>query len=255
MSGGLAGRGIVITRPQPQTAALAARIAAAGGRALPFPAIEIRDTARLAELDAVIDRLDDYQVAIFISPNAAERALRRILARRRWPATLAAAAIGPGSAAALVALGLGEVTVPAQRHDSEGLLATPLLRSVAVRRVVIFRGNGGRELLAAGLRARGAAVDVVECYRRERPQADAAPLVEAWSRGEVDAVAVTSSEGLRNLFAMLGGAGTTLLCATPLFVPHPRIAALARDLGCTRVFECEAGDSGLIAALQAHFRE
>ena len=81
------------------------------------------------------------------------------------------------------------------------------------------------------------------------------PFMETPLANKAAGLVPSSSEGLRNLFAMLGGAGTTLLCATPLFVPHPRIAALARDLGCTRVFECEAGDSGLIAALQAHFRE
>jgi uroporphyrinogen-III synthase len=253
MSAALGGRGIVITRPRQQSAALAAMIAEAGGRALLFPVIEIRDTDRLAELDAAIGRLHEFDIAVFISPNAAERALRRIGARR-WPRGLAAAAIGPGGAAALAAQGVTGVTVPARRFDSEGLLGTPLLQSAAGKRVVIFRGNGGRELLAEALRARGAAVEVVECYRRERPQADARPLLAAWARGEVDAVTVTSSEGLRNLFALLGAAGEAPLRATPLFVPHPRIAAVARELGCARVIACDAGDSGLIAALEAHFR-
>ena len=250
----LDGRGIVVTRPQQQCAALVRMIEGAGARALLFPAVEIRDTDRLAGLDAAIDRLHEYRIAIFISPNAAERALRRILARRAWPPALAAAAIGPAGAAALAARGVAGVTVPARHFDSEGLLDTPLLRSVAGQRVVIFRGNGGRELLATVLRERGAAVDVVECYRRECPAADAAPLLAAWSRGQVDAVTVTSSEGLRNLFAMLGPAGAAVLRGTPLFVPHPRIAAVARDLGCAAVIECAAGDSGLMAALQAHFK-
>lgn len=254
MKGALAGRGIVVTRPQQQSAALAAMITAAGGRAFQFPVIEIRDTDKTAELDAAIDRLDDYHIAIFISPNAAERALNRIVARRRWPQALAVAAVGPGGAAVLAAQGIAGVTVPAKRFDSEGLLGTPLLQSVAGRRVVIFRGNGGREFLAEALRERGAAVDVVECYRRERPQADAAPLLAAWSRGEVDAVTVTSSEGLRNLFEMIGAAGEVLLRATPVFVPHPRIAAVAREMGCAEVITGDAGDRGLFAALQAHFQ-
>lgn len=254
MKGALAGRGIVITRPQQQSATLAAMIAEAGGRALRFPVIEIRDTEKTAELDALIDRLDDYHVAIFISPNAAERALGRITTRRHWPATLAAAAVGPGGAAVLAAQGIADVTVPARRFDSEGLLGTPLLQTVAGRRVVIFRGNGGREFLAEALRERGAAVDVVECYRRQRPQADAVPLLTAWTRGEVDAVTVTSSEGLHNLFVMLGPTGEASLRVTPVFVPHPRIAAVARELGCTSVITTDAGDRGIFAALQAHFR-
>ena len=89
---------------------------------------------------------------------------------------------------------------------------------------MIFRGDGGRELLGDTLRARGATVDYVECYRRARPAADAGPLVRALERGEIDAVVVSSSEGLRNLFDMVGEAGRQRLQRTPLFAPHARIA-------------------------------
>jgi uroporphyrinogen-III synthase len=117
--------------------------------------------------------------------------------------------------------------------------------------VVIFRGDGGRELLGDTLRERGATVDYVECYRRARPNADIEPLLKRWGRGEIDAVTVSSSEGLRNLYDMLGKLGQAWLRRTPLFAPHARIAENARALGCERVVETGPADEGLCAGLVA----
>jgi uroporphyrinogen-III synthase len=66
-------------------------------------------------------------------------------------------------------------------------------------------------------------------------------------------VTITSSEGMRNLFAMVGPSGQPMLQQTPLFAPHPRIAAVARELGCRHVIETAPGDDGLMDALLRHF--
>ncbi len=216
----LTGRGIVVTRPAHQAEPLAGMIRAAGGNAIVFPVLEILDTADIQPLVEVIDRLDDYSLAIFISPNAVMRAMNQIVARRAWPAGLRAAAVGKGSVKELRRFGINDVIAPARVFDSERLLELPQLQSVAGQRVVIFRGDGGRELLGDTLAARGASVEYVECYRRARPRADAAPLLKAWARNEVHAVTVTSSEGLRNLFEMVGKLGQSWLRRTPVLVPH-----------------------------------
>ena len=249
-AGPLAGCGIVVTRPAAQAASLAEAIRAAGGHAILFPVIEILDPADIQPLIDVIDRIETCSLAIFISPNAVVRAMSQITARRTWPPGLRAAAIGKGGVKALQRFGINEVIVPTRSFDSEGLLALPQLQTVAGQRVVIFRGDGGRELLGDTLTARGAQVEYVECYRRARPHADAAPLLKAWAHDEVHAITVTSSEGLCNLFEMVGEPGLSWLRRTPVFVPHPRIAAAARELGCGQVIESAPGDEGLIAALQ-----
>ncbi len=254
-AGPLAGRGIVVTRPASQAAPLAAMIRAAGGRPILFPVLEILDTADIAPLNAAADGLDRFDLAIFISPNAVLRAMNQIVARRSWPPGLRAAVVGKGSARELKRFGITDVIAPARAFDSEGLLALPELQQVAGRRVVIFRGDGGRELLGDTLVARGADVEYVECYRRARPRADAAPLLRAWARNEVDAVTVTSSEGLRNLFEMVGRLGQSWLRRTPLLAPHPRIAAAARELGCGNVMETAPGDEGLMNALSQLFHQ
>ena len=247
----LADKGIVVTRPAHQAQPLARSIEAAGGRPVLFPVIEIRDVEDLGAFTRVVDRLDEFDLAVFISPNAAERAIGMILGRRALPPQLKLAAIGAGGARALAARGITGVIAPQGRSDSEALLELP--KVAGARRVAIFRGVGGREHLGEALAARGAAVEYAECYRRGRPDLDPRPLIEAWARREVDAVTVTSSEGLRNLFEMTGAAGLEPLRSTPLFVPHPRIAAGARALEVRNVVVTGPGDDGLLTGLVAYF--
>lgn len=247
----LAGRRIVVTRPAGQNEPLAALIAAAGGTAIPFPAIAILDAEDPAPLAAAAARLDGYDLAVFVSANAVDRALAVIRARREWPAALSAATVGPASAAALRRHGVARVVVPSTGFDSEALLAEPALQAVGGQRVVIFRGDGGRELLGDTLQVRGASVEYVTCYRRARPDADAGALIALLARGEIDAVTVSSSEGARNLFEMVGEGGREGLRRTPLFAPHARIAAAARVLGCEQVVETAPADEGIAAALTA----
>ena len=120
------------------------------------------------------------------------------------------------------------------------------MQDVRGLRVVIFRGDGGRELLGETLTTRGAAVEYAVCYRRAKPTFDVAPLLEAWARHGVVAVIVTSSEGLRYFCERIGAAGQAWLRTTPVVVPHPRIAATAHELGLTCVVESEAGDEALV---------
>lgn len=248
----LAGIGVLVTRPRAQAEPLAALIEAAGGRALRFPVIEIlppHDSAPLAQAGA---RLHQYDIAIFISPNAVATALNAITARRAWPATTQIGCVGKGSAKALRQFGLVPQLVPGERFDAEALAALPALTHVAGKKIVIFRGDGGREVLSNLLTARGASVTYVECYRRARPEADTATLLRQWARGEIDIVTVTSGQGLRNLFDMLGALGQQWLVKTPIVVVSERIAALCRELGFKSApIVAPASDAGIVSALKA----
>lgn len=252
--GRLAGRTIVVTRPLAQCAPLVEAIRGEGGDALVFPLLRILPADDPRPLTDAVAHLDDYAVAVFISPNAVDHSLPAILARGPWPAGLVPAAVGQGTVRALAAHGIGGCIVPAGRFDSEALLARPELAAehVGGRRIAIFRGDGGRELLADTLRERGAHVDCITCYRRSGPAAGFGQLLEAWRAGRLDAIVVSSSEGLRYLVAGLDEAGRERLRQTPLFVPHERIAGIARELGLARVELTEAADSGLIRGLLAY---
>ena len=177
-----------MTRPYTRAAVLAKAIEREGGRALLYPAIEIRDIEDAQPLYAIIDRLEAFDLAVFVSPNAVRKALDFVRARHAtgWPPHLRVAAIGRGSRHELEQRGFAGVIAPPGRSDSEALLELLERETLPLARVVIFRGEGGREMLAQALSARGAKVEYAECYRRVRPQLDAAPLRSAWARGEVD---------------------------------------------------------------------
>lgn len=252
MTAPLAGRTVLVTRPAGQAAALVQAIQAAGGAAYAFPALAVEAVPADA-LAGPLARLRAADIAIFISPSAAQFGIVAIRSAGGLSPATAVFAVGPGTARALAAQGVGGVVTP-DGQDSEALLALPQLADVARKRVVIVRGVGGRPLLAETLAARGAQVDFLECYRRVLPQADAAPLLARWQAGGIDAVTVTSAETLANLAALLGDAGAPLLLRTPLFAPHEKIAEAARRFGVAHVIATPGGDAGLVDGLINWFR-
>lgn len=243
----------MVTRPAGQATHLAEALVALGAHPVLFPVLAIEALADITPLlDAAI-RLDQYDWAMFVSPNAVDHALGAILARRPWPAAVRVATVGQGSEMALAKHGIVDVVAPRERFDSEALLALPEFAEVRGKRVVIFRGDGGRDLFGDTLKERGARVDYVVCYRRTRPALDPAPLLRLWSEGRLDAVTVTSSEGLRNLYEMIGKLGQGWLRRTPTFVPHARIAEQAAALGLHNVVCTAPADAGLLAGLNDYF--
>jgi uroporphyrinogen-III synthase len=247
--GPLAGVGVIVTRPQRQAAVFASRIAALGGAPLIWSAIVIEPPKDAAQLDDVHARLEQYDIAIFVSANAVEFGARPA---RTWPAQLRVFAPGPGTAEALAAAGIADARIPAKSWDSEGLLELPDLTDVAGKRIVIFRGEGGREFLGNALRMRGASVDHVPCYRRVAPQAGAEGLIEAVRDARANALTLTSSEGVDNLMAALDVQGRALIAKLPTFAAHARIADRAREHGLS-VVETAGGDGGLLAGLLEWF--
>jgi uroporphyrinogen-III synthase len=242
----LAGLKIVVTRPRDQAMQLARSIEQAGGVPLLFPLLDIAAVQDTRELNEQISRLAEFDLAIFISPNAVNYGIAAIRAEGELPPKLKIATVGQGSAKALRDLGIANVIAPTERFDSEGLLALPELQNVAGSHVMIFRGDGGRELLGDTLKARGATVEYACCYQRSKPQQDAGVLLAAVP----DAVSVTSSEALGYLWQMLDDIAKEFLRDTTLFVPHPRIAELAKQQGWRHVRLTGSGDDGLMSTLK-----
>jgi uroporphyrinogen-III synthase len=251
--GPLSGCGIVVTRPREHAGDLAARIRAAGGEPFLFPTIEILPVEDTGALAGLIARLDRFRFAIFVSPTAVMKGYGTIAAHRAWPTQLRVAAVGAGTAQALERAGFRGVIAPSGQADSEALAALPELQELRGREIVIFRGQGGREWLRSTLEGRGARVEYAECYRRGRPAADPGPLLARWRSGGIAAASVTSAEGLENFFGMLGPAGASHLRATPVFVPHARIAKAAAGLGVREVVVTGRGDERTVAGMAGFF--
>lgn len=251
---GLVGVGVLVTRPAGQSGPLASRIGAEGGTPILFPALEIEGLPE-AEIASALGGIAAVDLAVFVSPNAARFALAA-LARKGGPGFAARyAAVGPGTAAELSRAGVREIISPESGFDSEALLAVLPLDDWAGRRVVIFRGNGGREVLGEELKSRGASVTSVTCYRRARPAGDMRGLHPLWQGGGIQACVATSAEIVANLFAMAGEAARPWLCQTPIFVPHARVAATAFADGARTLFVTGVGDPALVRGLLDWFAQ
>lgn len=245
----LAGVCVAVTRPREQADTLVSLIEAHGGSAIQLPTIEIRALHDPRPLHDLIDRLSEFDVAIFVSPIAVDKAMFAIRARREWPQNLRVAAVGPSTAAALEAHGVKVDLIPAAGFDSESLLGLPELRRVTRLRVVILRGVGGRELLAHTLETRGAVVEYGECYRRAKPRGGTAHLFQP--QQPVDIVTVSSVEGVQNLVAMTGSADRVRLLELPMAVSSQRIARATRELNWQGDIVVAAGatDAALVHAM------
>jgi len=249
---------VVITRPLAQAVGLAQRVTALGRQAVIFPLLEIRPLDDPQALQATLAALEDYALVAFVSPNAIDAAFAHI---GKWPATVPIAVMGEGSKLALAAHGVTSANAiiyspqNAERTDSESLLEVLDLTALRGRKVLIVRGDSGRELLADRLREQGVAVTHVAAYTRS------APALCAASRQQLHTLLerkndwiVTSSEALRilvNMVAQLDDpAGVAKMQQQRIVVPHARIAETAQKEGFLDVLQTGSGDERLLAALQ-----
>jgi uroporphyrinogen-III synthase len=244
---------ILITRPVMPASRTATRLAALGATPLVFPTTIIEPPADAAPLNAALAKISDYYAAIFVSPSAAEMTLAPLgSVPRKLPGELHVFAPGPGTAEELNVRGIADVAMPETSFDSEGLLALPSLQAGVIRgkKIVIFRGNDGRELLRQELVKRGATVDAITAYHRRAPNTPPTGLLELLRAGKVNALSAMSSDAVTHLVPLVPiNERATLLFALPVYASHERIAITARHVGFRNVIETEAGDAGLITAL------
>jgi uroporphyrinogen-III synthase len=250
---------VVITRPRQQAEPLARAVAALGRTPVILPLLDISPLPDETLLRAALARLRDYALVAFVSPNAVDAAFAHIDA---WPADVALAVVGEGSRAALARHGIGgdryriHVPLDASRSDSEHLLQALDTGALAGRKVLVVRGETGRELLPDALRAAGIDVETVAAYRRAVPflTPDLAASLRTLLAAPNDWI-VTSSEALRGLAGLVeqldGGASVAKLQQQRLIVPHARIAETAGALGFKAVTLTGSGDERLLAALQS----
>ncbi|MDR1850060.1 MAG: uroporphyrinogen-III synthase [Zoogloeaceae bacterium] len=250
----LAGKTIVVTRPRAQADALADGIRQAGGKAYVFPLLEILPCPDLIPLRKAANHLANVSFAIFISANAVRYAIPAI--RDIWPEQLVAVAPGAGTAKALADAGITRCIMPKERFDSEGLLALPEFAAdkVAGREIIIFKGEGGRELLADTLKERGAKVFSAPVYRRNATQEGQEEFFTRLAARQFNAMTLSSSEALRHLLEQAAVRPNILhfLHALPLFTTHPRIVEQAETAGFTRVICTDTDDTGLLTGLCAY---
>ncbi|OAN19166.1 uroporphyrinogen III synthase [Photobacterium jeanii] len=223
---------VLITRPTPDGEQLTQQLNAAGIKAIAHPLLTIEAGNGLPALISQLNLLQPGDFLIAVSVHAVNLAHNYILSHcASWPKNVHYIAVGQKTAAALQHATGQAVSQPIQRSDSEGLLALPELAAVNQRRVVILRGNGGRELIHQTLTERGAEVEYCECYRRSLLPLDGEQLCQQWQAQGVSALVVTSGEQLAHLCAAIPPHAQAWFYQCQLYVPSQRIADQAQQLG------------------------
>lgn len=242
---------IVITRPRDQSVKLAEKLKNLGATTTVFPAIEITPLNDQTEKNEIIKKLKKADMLIFISRNAVAHSSK--LLQQCWekqPDNLVVAAIGHGTAEKLAEINWQAALLPQKRPlNSENLLDLEELASMNVseKKIVVVRGDSGRELLAYTLRERGALVDYAEVYHRLKPQADIIPILEK----QPDVIITTSNEGLQNLYDMTPANLHENLLDCQLLVISESMGELVDQLGfsASPIVSNGASDEAIIQAL------
>ncbi|KAA3626263.1 MAG: uroporphyrinogen-III synthase [Proteobacteria bacterium] len=219
--------------------------------------IEIEPVALDDELKRRLASIGTFDIVIFVSPNAVEHGMTLLKAvGARLPAGVIVAAVGRASARALASLGVVGVLFPAQRSNSEELLECDELTRVKGKRVVIFRAQDGRELLADTLRARGADVEYAGVYRRVASRVDALCVLSRWLDADCRVLVLTSGAAARVLLDRTPETLRQRLFGSPLAVFGERLRDTCREAGWRGpIGVCNAaGDDGLVDAMASLIR-
>lgn len=251
MPADLHGLRVLVTRPVHQAKALCDKLQQQGAIAVAFPTLEIlpiapEDPSATTLRQHFLD-LDHYHAVLFVSANAAHYAFQWI--DSYWPQLPLGVhwlAVGNATAARLQQLGI-PCSVQSGSMDSEALLKDPRLQQLEHTKILICRGDSGRELLRDTLISRGATVDYAELYRRQRPRYSQAEIESRIYQSPPSAMLVSSGEALSNLFTLTG---QRPLLDQILVVPSQRVAEQARTMGFkTVVTAANATDDAMITAL------
>ena len=247
----LSGITVWVTRPAHQAGELCRMIKEKQGAPLLLPTLVIRPYREEARAEEYRRLLAAADIVIFISKNAVIHALEQFPHLAATVQGKTVLGVGEATVRCLNTTGFGQVR-PAGSGGSEGLLRLPVLDETAIsgKRVVILRGLGGLEELRDGLLERGAVVDYLEVYQRDKPDISQAQMTEFWHDQRPDAVIITSLTGLDNLVEMTPSAEHSRLLGTPMVVMSERIRQHAAESGFGRIaVAADNTDEGLVDAL------
>ena len=278
---------VIVTRPVRECQHWVKRLQRLGFAAEALPLIEIGPAADPLDVQALQnawDTLDAYAACMFVSGNAvsyffkknkplaqvkhAQEAIKNVANEfaASLPPHLRMMAPGPGTAAALLAVGVpaSQIDGPAPdaaQFDSQALWASVGVRDWQDQRVLIVRGQTisrqcdepanatapGRDWIARQWTSAGATVDFLRVYARRAPQPSSALLQRARAASSDGSVwLLSSSEAVENLVAM----GGIDLSRARAVATHPRIAEAARAAGWGEVIESRPKLEDITAALR-----
>lgn len=200
----LAGKTIVITRPQHQASEFTHRLTDLGAEVIEFPTIEIVPPDSWAPLDEAIDHLHEYDWIIFTSANGVRSFVRRLQERGKSTHELKGirfCAIGPRTAGEMKKESIEVHLVPSE-YRAEAVAESLSREGLMGKRVLLARAKRAREILPRELKNRGARVDVVAVYQTVQPKGETSQFLRLLGERGIDAIAFTSSSTVSNFMEM-----------------------------------------------------
>lgn len=240
-----------MTRPTSQGTRLNEALQAAGAHVLWIPAIEIAALPPDDEGRALLGRLGEFDWCAFASESGVRHFLDRVEGQGlRWPLRLRVAAVGRNTARALADRGRPADLVP-EEHTGRAL-AELLLSRVPAGRILLPRGDQGREELEELLRTGGWQVTPAVCYTN-RPVRITAGQLFAVEQG-LDAAVFASPSAVRALWDQLPDTGKRVLRGARCVPIGPTTAAGLREVGLEPALVPEPHTvEGIVAALTQLF--
>lgn len=243
---------ILVTRPSPFGEQLVKQLLENGMEAYHTPLITFGPGNELDKLPVYLNDLGSDDIVIVASQHAVHYASRKLRSENViWPKNINYLAIGQKTASTLQEIIQSTVDYPQGREISEELLKLPQLQQVAGRKVLILRGNGGREFLANELAKLGANVTFCECYQRHMISYDVIALCHHWQKLKIDKLVITSGEMLQQLYDLVPAIYRPWLLDCHIIVVSERLAAKAQSLGWQQCLIADNADNdALFRALQ-----
>ena len=235
---------MLVTRPQHQAQSFIDEIKRLGGTTFHLPTIEIAYCTNTPELT-------DADLIIFTSVNAVIGAqLHKANFLAGSPSPLIAS-IGTATTGALHKAGVCDVIAPAQNANSESLLNLLEAHIFQNMKIVIIRGDSGRDALRDSLTELKTQVRYEQVYQRKLPKITAESAADLWQRANPHIVSISSDLGLVNLISLLPSEFHKQLFSCPLVVNSMRCEKKAHNAGFTAHIGVAfpPGDAGQISQL------
>jgi uroporphyrinogen-III synthase len=246
---------VLVTRPVQQALQWVGKLRDLDIDAVALPLIDIQPAPESVAVLLAWSRIAQMRLVVFVSPNAVEHFFALKPAGLPWPKDAQVASTGPGTTRALLAQGVAEDRIAepaahAEQFDSEALWERLEGQSWRGAKVLIVRGDGGREWLAEKLQSLGAKVSAVSAYRRAAPRFTPTQLellAHALAEPQSHLWLFSSSEAVTHLAQALSNVDLARAWAV---ATHPRIAARAQEVGFGNVVKTRPTLDAVVACIQ-----
>jgi uroporphyrinogen-III synthase len=236
---------VLVTRPAHQSQQLCECLLEAGFKPITFPTIDIVPLPIDHYKKHTLENISTFDFVLFISANAVHQV---IAYKTLWPSeNTRYIAIGPSTAEAMVAsLAITPDFISSKPFSSEQLM-TQLPSQLADKRILIIKGEGGRDFLANELKNKDMIVKTLDTYRRSLPT----NIAPHFKHSDIAYITITSILALKNLTLLLQDDFSTMAkrCVFVLF--SERIEQYAKQIGCTHtIVSNNANNDSLVQAIK-----